>query len=256
MVQHKAADYVDYVQPMAYTFSAPGWSSKTGHFSSYKQSMDALKYWEGRGVAKEKLSLGVPFYAVGFGGASGTGVAFTGPSSLGATIEYKELVNSIESGIYAHSEPNDPEGPYIYSAAKDEIIFYNDSAILAKKGKAVVAQGYAGAMIWELGQDDADQTLLNSISGAIFPEGITTSTVLKSAVNDDFFRVEQGVLRFTNIAVASVRILDIQGQVVVQKKNIQIQNEVSINGLVAGNYIIETRKLTGQSAFHRLNITN
>jgi GH18 family chitinase len=49
-------EYVDFLNLMIYDGSGE-------HHSSYKFAIESLDYWQGRGLAKEKTVLGVPFYA-------------------------------------------------------------------------------------------------------------------------------------------------------------------------------------------------
>ena len=232
----KSSEYVDYIQPMAYTFSGT-WSSKTEHHSSLIQSKGALSYWTGRGVPKEKLVLGVPFYGIGFGSATAPGQDFSGLSSLGGFPEYKDLKTAINSGDYSHSAEGDPKGPYIYSNSKNEIIFYNDSSTLAQKGKMVVDEGYAGAMIWELCQDDAEGTLLNSISNSIFPGGVTP--IYNTATNIQGLHITQSNNDFQLLANFdfNLQILNNLGRVIhTSKESRKKELHFSSSKLPRGSY--------------------
>ena len=234
----KASEYVDYIQPMAYTFSG-SWSSTTEHHSSLAQSKGALSYWVGRGIPKEKLVLGVPFYGVSFGGASAPGQSFTGVSSLGATPDFKDLKVAISSGDYTHSAEGDPKGPYIYSTTKNEIIFYNDSSTLAQKGKMVVEEEYAGAMVWELGQDDNEGTLINSLSNSIFPNGVTPIYDTKSNIKGLKIQQTNDSFHISADSKFNFQILNSTGRVI-QSSTYSHNNELNFSSakLPQGSYYL------------------
>ncbi|MDB4923804.1 MAG: hypothetical protein JWQ54_5787 [Mucilaginibacter sp.] len=107
-----------------------------------------LDYWTNtRAIAKEKLSLGVPFYGYGFG----TGAP--------ADINFKELVAQ-----YPGSENTDQ-----VTVAGGGIIYYN--GIPTIKSKTTLAlQNAGGIMIWQLmGDDSGSKSLLNTINDTINP---------------------------------------------------------------------------------------
>lgn len=234
----KAAEYVDYIQPMAYTFSG-SWSSTTGHHSSFSQGKDALNYWTGRGIPKEKLVLGVPFYGVSFGEASAPGESFSGVSSLGANPDYTTIKTALNSGDFAHSTEGDPAGPYIYSTSKNEIIFYNDSVTLAQKAKMVVNEGYAGAMIWELGQDDNEGSLISSISNSMFPNGVTPILSGSSNLNGLKVNLHNNIFEISANSSFGFQIINSQGKII-QESTRSLNNKASFSksNLSQGSYYL------------------
>ena len=250
----KAADYVDYIQPMAYTFSG-SWSAVTGHNSSFAQSTGALDYWVGRGVPASKLVLGVPFYGIGFGGTDQIGAEFTGNSSLGEFVDYTAVLTALESGEYEHSTEEYIDAPYIYSSDKNEIIFYNDTTVVRKKAEYLVENEYAGAMIWELGQDPNDEmSLLNVLAETLLGwEGSTVSTIEQRNV-DPISAMTAHLsnntlsLSVSNSASVNFSLFDAHGRQIKKINRLQFSNgtaQVSLNGLATGVYFVKVATLDG-----------
>lgn len=241
----KAADYVDYIQPMAYTFSG-SWSSETGHNSSYDQALSALNYWVGRGVPKNKLVLGVPFYGIGFGGTDKVGEAFSGNSSMGQYVNYTQVLQALEGGLYQHSSEADPQGPYIYRSDDDlkEIIFYNDTTIMGKKADYLLEKGYAGAMIWELGQDsEGELSLLDVLASRLLgwegdSESVSSAMAHSSGANVSLIAQKNSVtIALSNEKINKLELYDMRGRM--QKVSMITQNSISTDGLGAGLYFFK-----------------
>ncbi len=89
--------------------------------STYNYALECLNYWSGRGLAKNKIVLGVPFY---------------GRPSWSS---YATLV----------SQGADPNGDFFAGNG------YNGKATITNKVNYVKNNGYGGIMIWELSQDAA-----------------------------------------------------------------------------------------------------
>jgi len=110
---------VDLLNIMAYDAGTP--------HSSYQEAVTSIQFWAGRGVAKSKIMIGVPFY--GQNGAS-----------------YASLVAA------------DPQAPYSDNSGGTN---YNGIATMKQKTSLALQQA-GGIMIWELSQDTYDATSLLS----------------------------------------------------------------------------------------------
>jgi GH18 family chitinase len=157
---------VDLLNIMAYDAGTP--------HSSYQEAVSSIQYWAGRGLAKSKLMIGVPFY-----GNNGTA--------------YKNIVAA------------DAQAPYEdYAAGTD----YNGITTMKQKTSLALQQA-GGIMIWELSQDTQDGTsLLKAINDDIHapvPVGlnITAGTETLAFINADG-NGESSVLRSAPIAVAVI----------------------------------------------------
>ncbi|QKJ67041.1 hypothetical protein HQN60_10230 [Deefgea piscis] len=180
-----ALPMLDWVFLMAYD-RAGGWSKTAtlqaslhavpgdpdgGVFSSSK----AIEYYLAQGAKPAQLVLGVPFYARGLGnvaaGPNGDGLAqsMSGPglndqAEVGVmTWGQLQAAKLPSQGWQVHRNAESGQTPYLYHAAKKELITFDDPTSLAEKVKFVKDKQLGGVMIWEITQDDADFTLLKSL---------------------------------------------------------------------------------------------
>lgn len=138
-----ALNCFDFVNVMAYDATGPWNPNQPGQHASMEFAKDSAAYWVGRGVAKSKVVLGVPFYGWGFGAAFTQG-----------GYQYSEIV-----GKYPGSELVDQVG---------STIWYNGIPTIKTKAKYVVDQGLGGVMIWSLNQDAKGKlSLLTAINEAL-----------------------------------------------------------------------------------------
>jgi GH18 family chitinase len=125
---------VDFLNLMVYN------NTWTNH-SDHAFAVQALEYWQGRGLAAEKTVLGVPFYSY---------------AAAGTTVAYAELA------------ANDP-----LAACRDttsyngtQVVYNGFPTLRAKTSLALERAG--GVMVWHLGHDTSGPTsLLGAIHGQI-----------------------------------------------------------------------------------------
>ncbi len=135
----------DFVNIMAYDGTGPWAPNQPGQHSSMEFTKDNVEYWLKRGLPKSKTVLGVPFYGYGFGKDAG-----------GDEWSYAKILAK-----YPGAEKVDQIG---------ETIWYNGIPTMKAKGKYVVDQGLAGAMIWSLNSDVAgDKSLLKALYLGLHP---------------------------------------------------------------------------------------
>jgi chitinase len=128
----QALDSLDRIHLMSYDHS--------GRHSTYEQAVNDITQLMGRGVAKEKIVLGVPFY----------GRKIT---DSGSEISYRDIVET-----YHPAADTDEAGGY----------YFNGIATIKSKTRLALDMGLNGIMIWEIGQDAAgDESLLKTIGDAI-----------------------------------------------------------------------------------------
>ena len=141
-VPTEALKALDYVSVMAYDATGPWAPDRPGPHSSLEFAKDAAQYWIKRGLPKSKLVLGVPFYGYGF--AAGKSDEWS----------YKRIIST-----YPDADKVDMIGTTVY---------YNGAATMRAKGRYIVDQGFAGAMIWSLDSDaPGDKALLNVLDSAL-----------------------------------------------------------------------------------------
>lgn len=142
----KALAVYDFINIMSYDKTGPWRPTNSGQHAPYDMAVSDLDYWTNtRGIAKEKLGLGVPFYGYGFG----TGAP--------ADINFRDL-----AAQYPGSENVDE-----VTVTGGGIIYYN--GIPTIKNKTILALKNAGGiMIWQLmGDDFGSKSLLNVINTTI-----------------------------------------------------------------------------------------
>ncbi|MGL6040360.1 MAG: glycoside hydrolase family 18 protein [Deefgea sp.] len=184
-----ALPLLDWVNLMAYD-RAGGWS-KTSTLQAGLHAVPgdpdgnvlstskAVEYFIAQGAKPAQLVLGVPFYVRGLGGVAagekGDGLAqpMSGPGLKDeaeqgvATWGDFQTRYAKASGWKTYRSKEAGNAPYMYHAGKKELLTYDDPISLAEKVKFVKANKLGGVMIWEITQDDADFTLLNSLSQSL-----------------------------------------------------------------------------------------
>lgn len=142
----KALAQLDFINVMSYDKTGPWNQAKPGQHSPYSMAVEDMAYWSGtRGIAKEKLSLGVPFYGYGFG--------TNAPESL----SFAEIL-----AAYPGSENEDQ-----VTVAGGGIMYYNGIPTIKSKTELALSKA-GGIMIWQLRQDaKGASSLLGTINAVI-----------------------------------------------------------------------------------------
>jgi GH18 family chitinase len=138
-IPNSVFEHLDFVNIMAYDGAGP-WDPKSpGQHSSMEFAKDNVAYWLGRGVARSKAVLGVPFYGYGFGAAFRHG----GYTYAAIVADYPGAENADKAG---------------------NTIWYNGIPTIKAKANYVVDEGLGGVMIWSLNQDaKGSRSLLSAI---------------------------------------------------------------------------------------------
>jgi chitinase len=142
-ITDKALATFDFVTLMAYDKHAPWRPNDPGQHSPYSMAEEQISYWGGeRGLKKEKLVLGVPFYGYGFGPAGAS------------TMSFADVMNA-NANAYNTDEILLPDGATMY---------YNGFKTIRKK-TALAKKKAGGVMIWQLMHDAAGaNSLLSQIN--------------------------------------------------------------------------------------------
>lgn len=142
MIPSDSIPWFDLVNVMSYDAIGPGWGPPGAEHSPYDGAARDLDLWLARGVARERLVLGLPFYGYGFGGER-------------TNWSYRDL--AARYGAVAAA------GDRIGTACADcRYISYNGPATIARKA-ALAAEKAGGVMVWELSQDTPDHALTDAI---------------------------------------------------------------------------------------------
>lgn len=145
----RALAQYDFVNVMSYDHTGSWAPEKPGPHSTYAQAVEDLAYFKiMRGIPKEKLTLGVPFYGYGFG------PTLTTP---GISMNYGEIVSEFP-GAESADQLNMPGG---------KVLYYNGVPTI--KMKTILAKHEAsGVMIWQLSGDaPGPKSLLQAINEAV-----------------------------------------------------------------------------------------
>ena len=158
----EAQKYLDFINIMAYDFYTAG-DVTTGHHANLYPNgpkgssvQTTVEEHIEFGVPVEKIVLGVPFY----------GRMWKGVNSKNNGL--------FQSGNYAMGLPfhqiwdTKANAPYLFSIQDSTWITYEDSESLSLKMKFVKEKGLAGAMFWELSEDNTG-TLLEALFDTLNP---------------------------------------------------------------------------------------
>lgn len=184
------APLLDSVNVMAYDIHG-AFDAITGHNAPlFANTMDqdlllnvssAMKeYAETYGVPKQKLMMGIPFYGRGWGSVAPTeleaglpGLFVAGSATVHGqwddvgqytgTNPYSTLKSMLASGEYTRYWDPQSQVPYLYSKSTQEFFTYDDPQSVQGKVDYINAQGYGGAIIWDLSGDTSDHELGNII---------------------------------------------------------------------------------------------
>ncbi len=133
----------DFINVMAYDATGPWQPKKPGQHSSLEFAQSNVDYWLQRGLPKDKLVLGVPFYGWGFGKAFREN-----------EYRYADLLKTYPSAI-----STDQVG---------DIIWFNSIPTVQAKAKLVLDQKLGGVMIWSLDSDaPGENSLLSALHAAL-----------------------------------------------------------------------------------------
>ncbi len=130
----------DFINIMAYDATG-SWDATPGQHSSMSYAQTSLNYWVNKGMPKNKITLGLPFYGYGWNADAGNQAYST------ILAQYPTAWNSDVIG---------------------NIIYYNGVQTIEDKTQYAKDNGYAGVMIWELSNDATGQySLLKAISDVL-----------------------------------------------------------------------------------------
>jgi GH18 family chitinase len=135
----------DFITVMSYD-NAGTWTAP-GEHSTYDQAVAAIDFYLERGVAPEKLVLGVPFYGYCWGSCGG-------PERT--SVRYADILERFPDA-------------WTVDRIDDDGATITFNGVPTIQAKTQLARGYGGVMIWELGGDvdSSDRrSLLVAIHGA------------------------------------------------------------------------------------------
>ena len=125
----------------------------------------AVRYYESQGVPAAKIMLGVAFYGRGFTGVSPQDAGLYSKFAGGyAETPWKTIRSQfLTSPDWVRHWSATAQAPWLYNAAQHIFFTYDDPMSLGIKADFARREGLRGAMIWVLGEDDAENSLLNAL---------------------------------------------------------------------------------------------
>ena len=173
--------YLNYINLMAYDLHGT-WENIANHSAALyanpaepagtaNRNIDrAVTDYLAAGVPASKLVLGVPFYGHGWKGVPNVGNGLYQPadgpakaSGESGTEAFRALKNL---GYPAFRDPV-AQAFWVYSPSAGVFWSYDDPAALLNKTNYIKRKGLAGAMSWELSNDDSTATLLTTLADGL-----------------------------------------------------------------------------------------
>ncbi len=214
MSEAEVFGYLDFLNIMSYDYAGP-WSSE-GQHSPFSRVQEGVNFFTSRGVKKENLVLGVPFYGYDW-------------NNSGRSISYKNIVNN-----NADAENKD----------KVDKIYYNGIPTIEKKTQYAI-DNLDGIMIWELSQDaTGDKSLLDAIYKLSEPVMSVSSLTIDQSVTYNNPIKNQLNINSAN-AIENVSIYNLTGALVKNTK----EQIIEVSNLTAGLYMIEVTTSVGVNRF-------
>lgn len=142
MIPTGSIRYFDLINVMSYDAIGPSWGDAGDEHSTYAGAVRDLDLWLERGVPRERLVLGVPFYGYGFGGEN-------------ANWSYAELVDRFGARAVRGDRIGSP-------CADCRYITFNGPDTIERKSDLARTKA-AGVMVWEVSQDTPDHRLAKAI---------------------------------------------------------------------------------------------
>lgn len=154
-------EYMNFVNLMTYDMGNPPYHNSGLYKSSMtKRSCDeSVTLHTGKGVPKEKIVLGMPFY----GRDDKTLKPFTADDPDDNFIYYKDIVK----GSYVEQWDQLAKVPYLTNAAGTMVLSYDNENSIGLKADYVKQQGLKGAMYWAIEGDDSNWTLSKAIASRL-----------------------------------------------------------------------------------------
>lgn len=164
--------YIDAIEMMAYDLVG-GYSSSTGHNANlYANDKDAWSSDDGvkmllnLGIPQEKLLLGVAFYGLQFNNISSlnNGLYQKNTKLKAKYISYGQIYkNYMFNPDYKAFYDKYTASSYLYSEKYKTFITYSSPKSMASIANYALKNDLRGIMVWHVGQDSKENSLLNVI---------------------------------------------------------------------------------------------
>jgi chitinase len=171
----EAQKYLDFINIMAYDYYTAG-DTMTGHHANLypngEKGMSAQSSVEAHlefGIPAEKLVLGVPFYGRVWKGVGAKENGLFQPGNYAMGLPFQQIYALSKNSAYSRFWDAKAGAPYLFSVQDSTWITYEDPESLSLKMNYVKEKGLAGAMFWEMAEDNSG-ILLQSITDELNPK--------------------------------------------------------------------------------------
>ena len=171
----EAQQYLDFINIMAYDFYTAG-DETTGHHANLfpngakgRSAQTTVDEHIEFGIPAGKLVLGVPFYGRMWKGVNPeeNGLFQAGIFEMG--LPYHQVFALSKNSAYTRFWDDRASAPYLFSQKDSTWITFEDPESIAAKMKFVKEKGLAGAMFWEMSEDNTG-TLLEALQKSLNSE--------------------------------------------------------------------------------------
>jgi chitinase len=170
-------EYLDFWNLMAYDF-AGSWDANAGHQANLHRcnanpsstpfnTASAIAAYTSRGVAPNKIVLGMPLYGRAFRNTDGPGAPYSGVGEgtwENGVHDYKKL--PLEGAEECTDE--DAGATYCYNPSTRTMVSYDTVPMARRKAEYIAHHGLGGAMWWESSADkEGEQSLIGNVVDAL-----------------------------------------------------------------------------------------
>ena len=207
--------YVDFWNLMAYDY-AGSWSTVTANQANLFNSTsnvastpfntkDAIGYYTSKGIAANKIVLGMPLYGRSFAATNGLGQPFDGVGQGTWQAGIYDLKALPMSGA-TESYENETGSSYSYDAMSKELVSYDNALVAKQKAGFIKQMSLGGAMWWESSADKAgNRSLIKNVVAALggAESGLLVSPNLLLYPNSSFDNLRSGMPNSTSTSTNS-----------------------------------------------------
>lgn len=148
MIPTSSIPYFDLVMPMSYDAIGPSWGPAGAEHSTLDQAKRDIDLWLARGVKRDRLVLGLPYYGYGFG-------------------KHVQTHGEFRSLLVTHGDAVLTGDVIGKACAGCDYVTFNSPATLRAKTELAKARA-GGVMVWEITQDTDDQLLGKTIFRTLY----------------------------------------------------------------------------------------
>lgn len=191
---------LDWVNIMIYDRYLSWETSPVKNHSTFEGQVEAADYWhKTRGISKDRISLGVPFYARGWD-RDNNRIYRENPGWDVTTWGYKYFIDKYDISLDQDTMNLAADDTVRYARASGvtgkATLFFNSPVMIAKKTQWALDSGYGGMMVWHFDQDvptSDERSLLRAMDSVI--SGSTASKSFYQNKKDDicFFNTNKKI---------------------------------------------------------------